>query len=141
VAGPLWAECRSWQAAGRAVLGGRGADRADRMIGSGQRRRRLPAITRALLSVAIAVALWLFRPGPPSLPPSFSAPLTTETIEGLTVWLLWLVGVLLALAVLLTPRQARTRMSIAAVPRSRRTSRLSPRRARSPQSQPPTLIV
>jgi DNA-binding SARP family transcriptional activator len=111
------------------------------MIGAGQRRRRLPTLTRALLSLAIAVALWLFRPGPPSLPPSFSAPLTTETIEGLTVWLLWLVGALLAFALLLTPRQARTRLSIAAVPRSRGTSSLSPKGARSPRWQPPSLIV
>ena len=35
---------------------------------AGQRRRRLPTLTRALLSLAIAVALWLFRPGLPSLP-------------------------------------------------------------------------
>lgn len=68
-----------------------------------QERRRLPTITRALLSLAILAALWLFRPGLPSLPRSFSAPLTIETIDGLTTCLLWLVGALLALALLFTP--------------------------------------
>lgn len=111
------------------------------MIGAGQRRRCLPALTRALLSLAIAVGLWLFRPSPPSLPPSFSAPLTTETIEGLTVWLLWLVAVLLALALLLTPRRARARLSVARVPGSRGTSSWSPRPTHRPRSQPPSLVI
>jgi DNA-binding SARP family transcriptional activator len=111
------------------------------MIRAGQRPRRLPALTRALLSLAIAVALWLFRPGPPSLPPSFSAPLTTETIEGLTVWLLWLVGALLAFALLFTPRRGRVRVSVTALPRSRGTSSWSARRAQRPRSQPPSLVI
>jgi len=54
------------------------------MIAAGEQRRRLPTFTRALLSLAILVALWLFRPGLPSLPRSFSAPLTIDTIEGFT---------------------------------------------------------
>jgi DNA-binding SARP family transcriptional activator len=111
------------------------------MIAALQQRRRLPTFTRALVSLALLLALWLFHPNLPSLPRSFSAPLTIETIEGLTVWLLWLVGALLAFAILLTPRQARTRLSVAAVPRSRGTSSFSPRRARSPRSQPPLLVV
>jgi DNA-binding SARP family transcriptional activator len=111
------------------------------MIGAGQRRRRLPTLTRALFSLALAVALWLFRPGPPSLPPSFSAPLTTETIEGLTVWLLWLVVALLAIALFFTPRRPRARRPVATIPRSRGTSSLSPNGARSPRWQPPSLIV
>jgi DNA-binding SARP family transcriptional activator len=113
------------------------------MIGAGQRRRRLPTLTRALLSLAIAVALWLFRPHPPSLPPSFSAPLTTETIEGLIVWLLWLVGALLAFALLFKPRPARARPPVATIPRSRETSIYSwlPLSARRPRFQPPSLVI
>lgn len=107
------------------------------MTGAGQQLRRLPTLTRPLLSLAIAVALWLFRPGPPSLPPSFSAPLTTETIEAMTLWLLWLVAVLLALAFLLTPRLARARLSVATVPRSHGT----PRPRDRPRSQPPSLVI
>jgi DNA-binding SARP family transcriptional activator len=111
------------------------------MIGTGQQRKRLHTLTRALLSLAIAVALWLLRPGTPSLPRSFSAPLTTETIEGLTVWLLWVVAALLALALLFALRPARLRPSVATVPRSRGTSSWSPRRARRPRSQPPSLVI
>jgi DNA-binding SARP family transcriptional activator len=111
------------------------------MTGAGQQRRRLPTLMWVLLALAIAVALWLFHPGPPSLPPSFSAPLTTETIEGLTVWLLWLVAALLALALLFALRPARLRLSVATVPRSPGTSSWSPRRARRPRSQPPSLVI
>ena len=111
------------------------------MIAADQHWRRRSALTRAPLSLVILAALWLFRPGLPSLPRSFSAPLTIETIEGLTIWLLWLVGALLALALLLTPRRATARLSVAKVPRSRRTSIWSPQRARSPRSQPPSLVV
>ena len=113
------------------------------MIGAGRRRRCLPALTRALLSLALAVALWLFRPGPPSLPRSFSAPLTTETIEGLTVWLLWLVGALLAVALLFKPRPARARPPLATIPRSRDTSISSwlPLSARRPRFQPSSLVI
>jgi DNA-binding SARP family transcriptional activator len=111
------------------------------MIGAGQQRRHLPTVTRALLSLAIAAAVWLFRPGRPSLPPSFSAPLTIDTIESLTVWLLWLVAALLALALLFALRPARLRLSVATVPRSRGTSSWSPRRAQRPRSQPPSLVI
>jgi DNA-binding SARP family transcriptional activator len=111
------------------------------MIAVGQQRKRLPTFTRALLSLATLVALWLFRPGLPSLPRSFSAPLTIETIEGLTAWLLWLVAAVLALALLFTPRRARARLSIATVPRSRGTSSWLPPRARPRRSQLPSLVI
>jgi DNA-binding SARP family transcriptional activator len=111
------------------------------MIATGRRRRHLATFTRALLSLAIFLALWLVRPSLPSLPPSFSAPLTIETIEGVTVSLLWLVGALLALALLLTPRRMRAPVSVATVPRSRGTARLSSLRARPPRSQPPSLVI
>jgi DNA-binding SARP family transcriptional activator len=112
------------------------------MIAAVQQRRHLPALTRALVSLAILAALWLFRPGLPSLPRSFSAPLTIDTIEGLTVWLLWLVAALLALALLFRPRRARSsRHAVASAPRSHRTSSWLPRRARPPRSQPPSLVI
>jgi DNA-binding SARP family transcriptional activator len=111
------------------------------MIGALEQRRRLPTFTRALLSLATLVALWLLRPGLPSLPRSFSAPLTIETIEGLTAWFLWLVAALLALGFLLTPRRARARLSVAMVPRSRGTSSWSPRPTPQPRSQPPSLVI
>src|SRR5439155_8291018 len=119
------------QAAARALLCRRGADRADRMIAAGRQWRHLPALTRALVSLAILVALWLYRPGLPSLPRSFSAPLTIDTIEGLTVWLLWLVAALLALAFLFRPRRTRSlRHAVGRAPRSHSASSWSPRRAR-----------
>jgi DNA-binding SARP family transcriptional activator len=111
------------------------------MIAVGRQRKRLPTFTRALLSLATLVALWLFRPGLPSPPRSFSAPLTIETIEGLTAWLLWLVAALLALAFLLTPRRARGRLSVATVPRSRGTLSWSPRPTHRPPSQSPSLVI
>jgi DNA-binding SARP family transcriptional activator len=111
------------------------------MIGALQQRRRLPAFTRALVSLALLVALWLFHPSLPSPPRSFSAPLTIETIEDLTIWVLWLVAALVALALLFTPRRARTRLSVATVPRSRCTSSWSPRPTHRPRSQPPSLVI
>jgi DNA-binding SARP family transcriptional activator len=109
------------------------------MITGVHQRRRVPAFMRAFLALTIAVALWLYRPGLPSLPHSFSAPLTIEAIEGLTLWLLWLVVALFALALLLTPRRPSGRL--AAVPPSRRTSRWSAERARSPRAQAPSLLI
>ena len=113
------------------------------MIASVQQRRWVPVFTRALLSLAIAVALWRFRPGLPSLPRSFSAPLTIETIEGMTIGLLWLVGALLALALLFAPRPARARPPVATIPRSRDTSISSwlPLSARWSRFQPPSLVI
>jgi DNA-binding SARP family transcriptional activator len=111
------------------------------VIAAVQHRRRLPTLRRVLLSLAIVAALWLLRPGPPSLPRSFSAPLTIETIEGLTVWFLWLVGALLVFAFLFTSRRTRMRLAAATTPRSRGTSSLTPRRARSPRSQSPSLVI
>ncbi len=95
---------------------------------------------RALFSLAILAALWLFRPRLPSLPSSLSGPLTIETIEGLTVWLLWLVGALLGLALLFTSRRARAR-PVATVARLRDTSRGSPPRSGRPRSQPSLVIL
>jgi DNA-binding SARP family transcriptional activator len=111
------------------------------MIAALQQPRRLPTFTRALVSLALLVTLWLFQPSLPSLPRSFSAPLTIDTIEGLTIWLLWLVAALLALALLFTPRRARVRLSVTTLPRSRGTSSWSPRRAHRPRSQPPSLVL
>jgi DNA-binding SARP family transcriptional activator len=111
------------------------------MTAARKRRRCLPTLTRALVSLALLVALWLFRPGLPSLPRSFSAPLTIETIEGLTVWLLWLVAALFSLALLFTRRPARARPSITTVPRSRGSSSWSLPRARPRRSQPPSLVI
>jgi DNA-binding SARP family transcriptional activator len=111
------------------------------MIAADQQRKRLATLTRTLLGLAILVALWLFRPATLSLPRSFSAPLTIETIEGLTIGLLWLVGALLALALLFTPRRATARASVAPVPRSRTTFRWSSQRTHPSRSQPPSLVI
>jgi DNA-binding SARP family transcriptional activator len=111
------------------------------MIAAGQQRRHLATFTRTLVSLAIFVALWRFRPGLPSLPPSFSAPLTIETIEGLAIWLLWLVGTLFALALLRAPRRVWTTASVATVPRARGTPGLSSLRARPPRLHPPSLVI
>jgi DNA-binding SARP family transcriptional activator len=111
------------------------------MIAVGQQRKRLPTFKRALLSLAILVALWLFRPGLPSLPRSFSAPLTIETVEGLSARLLWLVAALLALAYLLTPRRARVRRSVAMVPRSRGTASWSARPTHRPPHLSPSFMI
>jgi DNA-binding SARP family transcriptional activator len=111
------------------------------MIVASRQQRRLAALTRALLSLVIFVALWLFRPDLPSLPRSFSAPLTIETIEGLTIWLLWLVGALLGLALLVTPPRARARPSPSTLARSHDPSNWSPLRARRPRSQQTSLVI
>jgi DNA-binding SARP family transcriptional activator len=111
------------------------------MIATDQQRRRLSTLARALFSLAIFSGLWLFRPGLPSLPRSFSAPLTIETVESVTISLLWLVGALLALVLLSTPRRMRTRRSIAIAPRPRGTPSLSALRARAPRLHPPSLVI
>jgi DNA-binding SARP family transcriptional activator len=111
------------------------------MITGHPQRKRLATLIRALLGLAILVALWLFRPRTLPLPRSSSAPLTIETIEGLTVWLLWLVGALLAVALLFTPRRATARSSVAAAPRLRSTFGRSSRRSRPPRLQPPSLVI
>ena len=111
------------------------------MIATGRQRRLLLVFTRTLFSLAIFLALWLFRPALPSLPRSFSTPLTIETVESLAISLLWLVCGLLALALLLTPRRLRAPLSIATVPRGRGTPGLSSLRARPPRSQPPSLVI
>jgi DNA-binding SARP family transcriptional activator len=108
------------------------------MIAGIRQRTRVPALTRTLVALTIGLGLWLVRPGLPSLPRSFSAPLTIETIEGVTAWLLWLVAALFTLALLLTPR--RPRDPLALLP-SRRTSSRSSERARPPRAQAPALLV
>jgi DNA-binding SARP family transcriptional activator len=110
------------------------------MSAAAQQRSRLPALARAFASAAILASLWLFRPGPPALPSSFSAPLTIETIEAAALWLLWLATALLALALLFKPRPVRRRLPLT-------TIRLPPtalnRRphAQHPRAQPPSLMV
>jgi DNA-binding SARP family transcriptional activator len=111
------------------------------MIAASRQQRRLATLTRAFLSLVIFVGLWLFRPGLPSLPRSFSAPLTIETVESLTISLLCLVVALLAFALLLAPRRVRTPVSIATVPRGRGTPSLSSLRPRPPRSHPPSLVI
>jgi DNA-binding SARP family transcriptional activator len=105
-----------------------------------ERRRRAPSVARALFALAIALALWLFRPALPALPRSFSAPLTIETIEALTTWLLWLVGAVLALALLLKPGKARPRPSLPAVPRAQAGPMFS-RRLRERRVEAPSLLI
>jgi DNA-binding SARP family transcriptional activator len=70
------------------------------MIAQNRHPPWLRRLTFALLLIAALVLLWRFRPGAPLLPRSLSAPLTVEAIEGLAVWLLWLVAGLLAVAFL-----------------------------------------
>jgi len=110
------------------------------MITIDRQGRRVPMFTRALLSLAIAAALWIFHPGLPSLPRSSSAPLTIETIEGLAAWLLWLVAALLMLALLFAPRRGRARLSVATAPHSRNRSSRSAR-GHARRSQPPSLVI
>jgi DNA-binding SARP family transcriptional activator len=110
------------------------------MITIDRQGRRVPTFTRALFSLAIAAALWIFHPGLPSLPRSSSAPLTIETIEGLAAWLLWLVAALLMLALLFAPRRGRARLSVATAPRSRNRSSWSAR-GHARRAQPPSLVI
>jgi DNA-binding SARP family transcriptional activator len=105
-----------------------------------ERRRRAPSVARALFALAIALALWLFRPALPALPRSYSAPLTIETIEALTTWLLWLVGAALALALLLKPGKARPRPSLPAVPRAQAGPTFS-RHLRKRRVEAPSLLI
>jgi DNA-binding SARP family transcriptional activator len=111
------------------------------MITAAKQLRRLPSVTRTLLLLAILVALWLSHPGRPSLPRSFSAPLTIETIEDLTIWLLWIVVGLLALAFLFAPRRTRTRLSVATIPRSYGASSWLPSPAHRRSETPSFVIV
>jgi DNA-binding SARP family transcriptional activator len=109
------------------------------MITRAEQRRKTTALTRPLLALLIVLALWLFRPGLPSLPRSLSAPLTIETIEGLAIWFLWLLGALLALA-LLGRTKSTARPSLIPTPQSRvRPSRWP--RPRAMRTQPPSLVI
>jgi DNA-binding SARP family transcriptional activator len=109
------------------------------MITRAEQRRKTTALTRPLLALLIAFALWLFRPGLPSPPRSLSAPLTIEMIEGLAIWLLWLLGALLALA-LLRRMKSTARPSLTPTPQSRvRPTRWV--RPRAMRTQPPSLVI
>lgn len=87
--------------------------------------------------------LWVLRPAVPSLPRSLSAPLTVEAVEGVILWLLWLVAGLLALVVLLKPSRTRSRPVIERVGRPRRASSWSHSRplGHCVQALPPLLLV
>jgi DNA-binding SARP family transcriptional activator len=97
-------------------------------------------LARAFASAGILAALWLFGPGPPALPFSLSAPLTIEMIEGVTLWLLWLAGTLLAFALLFTPRPVRRRLPLARIRRTHTAPNLRPH-GRHLRAQPPSLVI
>jgi DNA-binding SARP family transcriptional activator len=103
-------------------------------------RSRLLALARAIVSAGILAGLSLFHPRPPALPSSLSAPLTIETIEGGTLWLLWLAAALLALALLLVPRRVTRRLPLATVRRAPTAPKLQPHRP-APRAQPPSLMI
>jgi DNA-binding SARP family transcriptional activator len=111
------------------------------MIAPRRQPRRLRALTGTALSVAILSLLAVHRPGVPPLPGSLSAPLTIEAIEGVVVWLLWLVVGGLALALLFRALRTRSRLP-AALPLLRSTSQrgLRPGIPMHRQS-PPSLVV
>jgi DNA-binding SARP family transcriptional activator len=111
------------------------------MIAAAHSRNRLPTLARAFASAAILATLWLFRPRPPALPSSLSAPLTIETIEAVTLWLLWLAATLLALALLIAPRRLKHPLPIAAFRRALTTSTLPRPHIARPHSQPPSLVL
>jgi DNA-binding SARP family transcriptional activator len=110
------------------------------MTTAAQQRSCLPTLTRAFVSAAILAALGLFRPPSPALPSSLLTPLTIETVEGVTLWLLWLAAALLALALLLTPRQVRRRFPIATIHRPHTPPNLPPY-GRQPRAQPSSLVI
>jgi DNA-binding SARP family transcriptional activator len=112
------------------------------MISGARQRTAAETIARALLALVIVLAFWLLRPGVPTLPRSFSAPLTIETIEGVVLWLLWFSGALLAL-VLFTKmrRRSKPRRPLSMRARSRDRSTWSPSRAAQPRSEPPSLVL
>jgi DNA-binding SARP family transcriptional activator len=110
------------------------------MTSAVQQQSRFLTLVRALASVVILAALVLFRPSLPALPSSFSAPLTIETIESLIVWLLWLAAALLALALLLPPREMRRRLPGARIRRAPTTPNQRPH-GRQQRAQPPSLVI
>jgi DNA-binding SARP family transcriptional activator len=112
------------------------------MIAAGQQRRRLRALTRVPLSLAILALLWMLRPGKPSLPGSLSAPLTVEAIESVILWLLWLAVGLLALVLMFTALRQRSR-PLVAVRGLRGSSTRPPWRAYGTRARPasPLFVV
>jgi DNA-binding SARP family transcriptional activator len=104
-----------------------------------QQRSRLSTLARAVVSVATLAVLVLFRPRPPALPSSLSAPLTIETVEAAALWLLWLAAALLALTLLFTPRGVRHRLPLATIRRAH--ARNLPPHGRHPRAQPPSLVI
>jgi len=113
------------------------------MIMERRQPTRLRVLGRAFLSVAALALLWQLRPMTPLLPRSVSAPLTVETIEGVVLWLLWLVVGLLAVTLLVTALRARTRVKIARGPRLSRRPNRPPWRVRTATVRPslPLLVV
>jgi DNA-binding SARP family transcriptional activator len=112
------------------------------MIAPRRQQRRLRALTEAALTVAILSLLAMHRPGVPSLPDSLSTPLTIEAIEGVVVWLLWVVVGVLALTLLFNALRMRWRLPAPILPRLRSTSerRLRPGIPMHRQT-PPSLVL
>jgi DNA-binding SARP family transcriptional activator len=111
------------------------------MISGTQQRRAAQRFTRALLTLVIAFAFWLFRPGVPELPRSFSAPLTIETIESVVLWLLWLISALLALVLFTKMRRSKARPPLSTPARSHDHSKRSRPRAVRSRFEPPSLVI
>jgi DNA-binding SARP family transcriptional activator len=110
------------------------------MTNVAQQRGRLAASARALVSAAVLTTLLLFHPRPAAVPASLSAPLTIETIEEVTLWLLWLSMALLAIAMVLTPRRVSGRLPITTIRRAPATATVLPYR-RLPRAQPSLVIA
>lgn len=113
------------------------------MIGARRQRARLGQLALALPTVGALALLWEVRPGPPPLPRSLAAPITVEAIEGVAVWLLWLVAALLGAAFLVKALSARLRLRSA---HGARWVRISTRSAssisaRRPRGSPPRLVI
>jgi DNA-binding SARP family transcriptional activator len=111
------------------------------MMAPRRQQGRLRALASVASSLAIFLMLAVLHPGTPSLPGSLSAPLTIETVEGVVLWLLWLVVGLLALTLLFNALRPRSRPP-AATPRLRSTSE-RPLRLAIPihRQSPPSLVV
>ncbi len=113
------------------------------MITRRRQPRRLRELTLALLLLAALPLLWQLRPGAPPLPRSLSAPLTVEAIEGLVVWLLWLVAGLITVAFLAKTLRTRLRLPVANDARWSRVADGSAASvdARTPHLSSPRLVI
>ena len=92
------------------------------MIGARQQRTRRLQLAIALPIVGALALKWQLRPGLPPLPRSLAAPLTVEAIEGVAVWVLWLVAPLFAIALLVNALTVQPRRSGALAVRWARAS-------------------